>query len=107
MNHPVITFQNGTRQITLKADLTASDVHSAMAAIAEEMNRRDIPREQRFGLFGEAGIGWPGTQFGIRWAHDDRLTREMLVGWYRPAIVPPALLLQPDAVVWCLIRAEG
>jgi hypothetical protein len=87
--------------VTIPVLLRADSVDEAMNRIACTLTERDVPFEGRCGLVGSPIK--PQRRYGIDWAYDPRLTSMLAVGWHRDAIIPPAIALRPEAIIYCKI----
>lgn len=87
-------------------DIVAQNLDEGMRRIGQEMDLRDIPDDDRRGLVGtiidpSAHYGESFIKYGIRWGYDNRLGPGIAVGWHPDAIIPPAIVLRPEAVIYC------
>lgn len=82
-----------------------SQVH-LLHQLACEIAERDIPPKECVGLFGWNEIA-PLHIAGIHWEHSPQLMPGMAVVWHPAAIIPPATVLNPSAVIYGHLRPSG
>ncbi len=111
---------------TLDADVGPMRVFDAMFAVNQELSKRYVEQSGRVGLYGNwprirrelaeyfLFNYWNGEPFlksgrapksfnlcGIEWREDKRLGPHMIVAWHPSAIIPPAIVLRREAIVYC------
>lgn len=118
----------GVHQIALEADIGPCNVFDAMFGCNQELSKRNIDHAGRRGVYGDWGrvrrelsehfmhehhMGKvfkatrpPGIFHlcGIAWEHDPRLGPHLIAAWHPSAIIPPATVLRPDGIVYCLLH---
>ena len=88
----------GFSEVTVTIEVHAEDRLGLLEALIRAIENREIPPEECFGSFGWDASPLPVS--GVVWSHDNRLHPEMAVIWHRRAIVPPALVLDPKAIIY-------
>jgi len=88
----------GFSEVTVNIEVHAEDRLGLLEALIRAIADREIPPEECFGSFGWDASPLPAS--GVVWSHDNRLHPEMAVIWHRRAIVPPALVLDPKAIIY-------
>jgi len=88
----------GFSEVTVNIEVHAEDRLGLLEALIRAIADREIPPEECFGSFGWDASPLPVS--GVVWSHDNRLHPEMAVIWHRRAIVPPALVLDPKAIIY-------
>ena len=92
----------GTGSVTVDIGSNqAASVEEAMGVVARVLDERNVPLEHRVGLVGRWIV--PCEMFGIAWSHEPRLGGDLVVAWHRAAVIPPAIVLHPEGIVYCAI----
>jgi hypothetical protein len=95
---PVILKDSGLAEITVNIEVHGENEFNLLDALCRAIAEREVPPDECFGAF-----GWERSQLPIwrtRWVHDRRLHPEMAVIWHPNAIIPPAVVVEPKAIIY-------
>ena len=76
---------------------------SLMADLVLIADQRDIPFEGRLGLISNDFAHLSGTRHGVLWGVHLKLVSGMMVLYHVDAVYPPALALDPDAIIYGMV----
>ena len=95
-------------QVSVNIEIS-TDARSLLNALCQAMEEREIDPEECVGAVGDPSMeGYAGAhQRSAYFEHDNRLHPDVAVIWHPLAIAPPALVLQPDAIIYGCIQHTG
>jgi hypothetical protein len=90
---------------SVNIEVHADTREALVSALALAISGRDVPLAECKGAF-----GWPEAEFAhgqpsngsesVMWEHEPRFPPEMAVIWHPNAIIPPAVVVEPKAIIY-------